>query len=108
MCPPASVIVLSQPQIVALAVHPHRDVPDPGPRIQPGAECVEGADIRRHGAPSESDSSTQERAAWVEHALLENLVCPLEQRLWDREAERLRGLEIDHQFELCRLLHSEV
>ena len=35
-------------------------------------------------------------AALVEHALLKHLICPLQQRLRDCEAERLRGLEVDH------------
>ena len=30
---PAPLIVLSQLQVEALAVHPHGDVPDPGPRV---------------------------------------------------------------------------
>jgi hypothetical protein len=34
-------------------------------------------------------------APLVEHALFDNLVRTQQQRLRDREAERLRGLEID-------------
>ena len=45
-------------EIVALTRHPHRDVPDPGPGVQPRAESVEGAVIRGHRAPGEADSST--------------------------------------------------
>jgi hypothetical protein len=41
---PASLVILSQLQVVALAVHPDCDVPDASPRVQPGAE---GA--RSHG-----------------------------------------------------------
>jgi hypothetical protein len=44
----------------------------------------------------------------VEHALLGDLVRPLQQRLRDCEAERLRGLEVDDQLELRRLLHGQV
>ena len=65
-------------EIVALAVHPHGDVSDTGPRIQPGAESVEGAVVRGHRAPGEADSRTQELAALVGHALLDHLVRPLE------------------------------
>jgi hypothetical protein len=36
------------------------------------------------------------------------LVRPQQQRLWDRKAERLGGLEIDDQFELRGLLDGEV
>jgi hypothetical protein len=35
---------------------------------------MEGTVIRGHGARSEADSSTQELAALVEHALFDNLV----------------------------------
>ncbi len=58
-------------------------------------ERVERLVVRRHRAPGESDSSTQKLAALVEHALFDNLVRTQQQRLRDREAERLRGLEID-------------
>src|SRR5262249_61024759 len=36
------------------------------------------------------------------------LIRPQQQRLRDREAERLRGLEINHQLKLRRLLHWQV
>src|SRR5213593_4460374 len=65
--PPAPLVVLSQLQIVALTVHPHGDVADAGPRIEPGAERVERAVVRGHRAPSEADSSTQKLPALVEH-----------------------------------------
>jgi hypothetical protein len=39
---------------------------------------------------------------------LDYLICPLEERLRDREAEGLRGLEVDHQLELRRLLDGEI
>jgi hypothetical protein len=61
-------------QVEALAVHPHRDVPNPGPRIEPGPESMKGPIIRGHRAPGEADSSTQELAAWVEHGLLDDLI----------------------------------
>ena len=92
---PASVVVSSQLQIVAQAVHPHGDVADAGPGVEPGAQGMERAVIRGHRTLGEADSRTEEPAALVEHALFDNLVRAQQQRLRDREAERLRGLEID-------------
>jgi hypothetical protein len=40
----------------------------------------------------------------VEHALLDDLVRSQQQRLRDREAERLRCLQVDNQFEFRGLL----
>jgi len=48
-------------------------LPNPRPRVQPGAESVEGTIIGEHGAPGVADSSTQELAAWVEHAITYDL-----------------------------------
>src|SRR5438132_4759148 len=39
---------------------------------------------------------------------LNNLVRTLQYRLWDREAKRLGGLKVDHELELCTLLHGKV
>jgi hypothetical protein len=39
--------------------------------------------------------------------LLDHIVSAGEQRIGDGEAERLRSLEIDHQFELGRLLDGK-
>ena len=88
--PPASVIVLSQLQVVALAMHPHRDMSNPGPRVQPRAESAERAVIRGHGTLGEADSHTEELAAWVEHGLLDHMIRPDQQRMWNREAEGFR------------------
>src|SRR6266478_9787363 len=40
--------------------------------------------------------------------LLNNLVCSQEQRLRNRQAERLGGLEVDHQLELRGLLDGAI
>jgi hypothetical protein len=72
--PPASVIVLSQLEIVALAVHPYRYSSDACPRIQPCAKCPQGAVVGGHRAPGEANSRAPELAAWVEHGLLDDLV----------------------------------
>jgi hypothetical protein len=85
-------------------LHPHGDVSDPGPGVEPGAKCPQCAVIRGHGAPCKANGSTQELAAWVENGqLLDHLIRPLQQRLWDRQPEGLGSLEVDHQLELCRL-----
>jgi len=47
-------------------------------------------------------------AAWVEHALLDDLVSAREDRWRDRQAERTRGLEIDDQVEPCRPLDGQI
>src|SRR5713101_404557 len=62
----------------------------------------------RVGSARESTNRTQELAALVEHALFDQLVRLEEQCLRDREFECLRGLEVDHQLELCGLLHREI
>src|SRR5258708_4497507 len=40
--------------------------------------------------------------------LLDHLVGTQQERFRDREAERLRGLEIDHQLESCGRLHRKI
>jgi hypothetical protein len=71
-------------------------------------ESIEGSVIRGHGAPGEPDSRTQELAALVEHGLLDHMVRPPEQRLWNRQADCPRRLEIDDQLKPRRLLDREV
>ena len=46
----------------------------------------------------------EELAPLVEHVLLDHLVRPLEQRLRDRQAEGLRGLQVYDQLERSGLL----
>jgi hypothetical protein len=52
---------------------------------------VERAIVRRHRAPGEADSSTQELAALVEHALLDYLVGAPEDRRRNRQAACARS-----------------
>ena len=53
-------------------------------------------------------ASKRRHAASVEHALLDHLGRLEEQRLRDCEAERLGGLEVDHQLEFRGLLDRVV
>src|SRR5262245_65611176 len=51
---------------------------------------------------------SQKATSLVEHRLLDDLVRSGQDRLRDREPQRLRGLEIDDQLELRGLLHREI
>src|SRR6266849_11182815 len=73
---PALLVVPRELKVVTLAGHADGDVSDASPRVEPGAQRVERAIVRGHGAPGEADSSTQELAPLVEHALLDHLVRP--------------------------------
>jgi hypothetical protein len=44
----------------------------------------------------------------VEHALLDDLVGSQQNRLRDGQPDDLRGLEVDDQLELCRLLDRQI
>jgi hypothetical protein len=69
---PALLVIPRELKVVALAGHANSDPSDAGPRIQPAAQRLEGSVLRGHRAPGESDSSTQESATLVEHALLDH------------------------------------
>ena len=105
---PAALVVPRELEVVALARHADGDAPDAGPGVEPGAERPEGAVVRRLEEPGEAECCSQESAALVEQALLDDLVRAHQERLRDREAERLRGLEVDDQLELGRLLDRQV
>src|SRR4030095_3723886 len=98
----ASVGGLSQLQVVALTMHPDGNMPDPGPGVEPGSQRMERAVVRRPGKPGEAERCSQELAALVEHALLDDLVRTQQQRLRDRDADGLRALHVDNQLELPR------
>src|SRR5262245_36048297 len=52
--------------------------------------------------------SSSQLAALVEHGLFDDVVRSQQQCLWDRQAQRLGGLEVDHQLELRRLFNRQV
>src|SRR6266481_955815 len=66
--PPAALVVLSRLQVVALAVHPYGNVANATPVVEPGAERPESAVVRGQRAGGESDGSTEEPTALVQHA----------------------------------------
>jgi hypothetical protein len=68
--PPARVVLLSQLQVVALAVHPHGDVADACSRVEPGPQRPERVIVVGQRVPGETECCSQELAALVEHALL--------------------------------------
>lgn len=43
-----------------------------------------------------------------EARLLDDVASPKQQRRWERETERLRGLQVDSEFELRRMLNRNV
>src|SRR5207245_2196042 len=63
---------------------------------------------RMAGGSLTDDGRSQELAALVEHGLFDHLVRSQQQRRRDRQAERLRRLEVDDQLELRRLLDGKV
>ena len=55
---------------------------------------------QEEGEPARPDADRFQRpegelAAWVEHGLFDRLIRPPQDRLRDRETERLGGLEVD-------------
>jgi len=66
--PPSALVVLSQLQIKALAVHPSGNVADAGPGIEPRSQSMERRMARGHRASGEANCGSEELAALVEHA----------------------------------------
>src|SRR5262249_13571936 len=60
------------------------------------------------GASLADGGGSQELAALVEHGLLDDRVRSGQDRLRERQAQRLRRLKVDHQLELGGLLDREV
>src|SRR5437870_12495317 len=39
---------------------------------------------------------------------LDHFICPIQHRLWNRQTDLLRSLQVDDQLELCRCFHRKV
>ena len=94
------------------AVHDHR-LPRPWIKLGPGRcrpnvritpECGRVVDINGRLKSANSGCEQSQQGS----SLFDHLVGAGEQRRWDVEAERLGGLEVDHQLELGRLLHWKI
>src|SRR5262249_14143836 len=94
--------------VVPPARHPNGGVADAYPRVEPRAQRPERTLIGGHGAPSEAEGRSQESGALVEHGLFDDLVRSPEHRRRDLQAQRLGGLEVDHQLELGGVGCSEI
>src|SRR4029453_12020842 len=67
---PAALVVLSQLEVKALAVHPDRDPPDTGPGVEPGPQRPESTVVGWVRKPGEAECCSQDPPAGVEHAPL--------------------------------------
>jgi hypothetical protein len=85
----APLVSVAHPSLGAPFPQPHRM---PAPRVEPAAERVECPVVRGHGAPGEAECCSQELAALVEHALLDDLSRPQQEHLRDPQPERHRGV----------------
>src|SRR2546425_8235113 len=84
-------------------------VTSPIPRQESsGTSAPRARGIRRTREPGESECCSQKLAALVEHALLDELIRPQQQRLRNRQPEGLGGLQVNHQLELRGLLDGEI
>jgi len=75
----------------------------------PGQESSQERSVRSAGSYDGTEhpaKPTAARRSWPRWSstLLDDLVPPLQERLWNRQAKSLRGLEVDHQLELGGLL----
>ena len=73
-----------------------------------GPQRGERAVVGRAREPSEAECCGEEPTALVEHALFDDLIRALQYGLRNRQPQRLRGLEVDHQVELGRLFHGKI
>jgi hypothetical protein len=71
---PTTLIVPGQLEIVALSRHADGDPPDASPGVEPGPQRPEV--VGRARKSGEAECCSQELAALVEHALLDDLVRP--------------------------------
>jgi hypothetical protein len=67
-----------------------------------------GTSVGLAGGSLADECCSEEWAALVEHALLDYLIRSQQQRVGNGDAERLGGLEVDHELELGGLLHRQV
>src|SRR5215510_1974469 len=67
-----------------------------------------GTSLGMAGGSLADDGGSQELAALVEHGLFDDLISAKQERLRDRQAERLGGLEVDDQIKFRGLLHRQV
>jgi hypothetical protein len=65
--PPAPLVILSELEIVALAVHSDSNAADAGPGAQPRPQRLQRAVVRGHSAAGEPDRRHEEPAAWVHY-----------------------------------------
>ena len=63
---------------------------------------------RGQRVPGEADGSTEEFAAWVEHALLDDLIHPQHQGRREPETESLRSSQVHDELELGWLLDGKL
>src|SRR5438128_11769809 len=75
--------------------------------IVPHYPCCEQSRQARSRSPAEG-SRVRSSTAQHWHALLDHPIRPRQHRGRDREPERLRSLEVDHQLELVGLLDRQV
>ena len=62
-----SLVQVRELKVVALARHPHGDVADAGPGVEPGAQRVERTIVREHRAPGKPKRCHEQPTAPVNH-----------------------------------------
>ena len=78
---------------------PPATAPMPDQGVEPRAERSERPVIRGARKPGEDEGCSQKLAALVEHRLFDDPIRAHQQRLRDRQAERLGRLHVDDQLE---------
>src|SRR5438552_8086414 len=104
---PSLLVVPGELKVVALARHADSDVADAGPGVEPGAQRVSARSYEGMEHPAKPSAA---RRSWPRGSstLLDHLVGPPQDRLRDREPNRLGGLEVDHQLEFGGLLDGQI
>src|SRR4030095_6503376 len=78
------------------------------PSVRTTASPISRMGTSMAGGSLADEGCSKGLAAWVAHALLDYVVRPLQQRLRNRQPERLGGLQIDDQLELGGLLNRKI